>query len=120
MGGGVHGESVDVVVYFDFWHVGAGWPLSTKGVEKQEYQYLMMVVDHLSSFIWVEEAATCTVKVVARTLLRWCSAIGVPRVWMSDTANISRIALFGWRRCPWGGGTVFRGQTRRGPMVQLR
>ena len=35
----------------------------------------------------MEEAATCTVEVAARTLLRWCSVIGVRRVWVSDRAK---------------------------------
>ncbi|CAM9414539.1 unnamed protein product [Ascophyllum nodosum] len=35
----------------------------------------------------VEEAATCTAEVAARTLLRWCSVIGVPRVWVSNAAK---------------------------------
>ena len=34
-----------------------------------------------------EETATCTAKVAARMLLRWCSVIGVPNVWVSDTGN---------------------------------
>ena len=34
-----------------------------------------------------EEAAICTAEVAARTLLRWCSVIGVPRVWVSNAAK---------------------------------
>ena len=71
MGKIVHGESVGEVVRFDFLHVGAGGPLGTKGVGKQGYQYLLVIVDDLGSFVWREEAATCTAEVAARTLLLW-------------------------------------------------
>ena len=48
----------------------------------------MVIVDDLSSFLRMEKTATCTTKkVVARTLLWCCSVIGVPRVWVSDTAK---------------------------------
>ena len=83
----VNGESVGEVVYFDFLHIGVGRPLGTKGARKQGHQYLMVIVDNLSSFVWMEEAATCTAEVAARGLLRWCSVIGVPRVWVTDTAK---------------------------------
>ena len=87
MGEVVQGGSVSEVVHFDFLHVGAGEPLGTKRIGKQRYQYLMVIGDDLSSFVWIEEAATCTVEVAARTLLRWCSMTGVPRVRVSDTAK---------------------------------
>ena len=80
MGEVVHGESVGEVVHFNFLHVGAGGSLGTKGVGKQGYQYLMVIVDNLSSFVWMEEAATCTAEVAVRTLLRWRSVTWVPRV----------------------------------------
>ena len=47
----------------------------------------MVIVDDLSSFFWMEQTATCTTKVAARTLLWWCSVIEVPRVWVNDTAK---------------------------------
>ena len=80
MGEVVRVESVGEVVHFDFLQVGACWPLGTKGIGKQGYQYLMVLVDGLSSFAWMKEDATCTAEVAARTLLRWCAVIGVPRV----------------------------------------
>ena len=47
----------------------------------------MVIVDNLNSFIWMEEAATCTVELAAKTLLWWCSVIGVPREWVGDTTK---------------------------------
>ena len=68
-------------------HVGAGGPLGTKGIGEQGYQHLTVIMDNLSSFVEMEEAATCTAEVPVRTLLRWCPVIGIPRVWVSDTAK---------------------------------
>ena len=39
-----------------------------------------MIVDDLTSFVWMQEVATCTAEVVVRTLLRWCLVIGVPDI----------------------------------------
>ena len=50
----VVGESVGDVAHFDFLHVGAGGALGDKGVRKKGYQYLMVIVDILSSFVWME------------------------------------------------------------------
>ena len=87
MGEVVHGESIGEAVHFSFLYLGAGGLLGTESVEKQGYQYLMVIMDDLGSFVWIEEATTCTAEVAARTLLRWCSVIKVSRVWVSDTAN---------------------------------
>ena len=58
MGGVVHGESVGKVLHFDFLHVGASGSLGTEDVGNQGYQYLAVIVDDLSNFVWMEEAAT--------------------------------------------------------------
>ena len=79
MGEVVHGKSVGEGVHLDFLDVGVGGPLGTKGVGKDIYQYLMVIVDDMSSFVKMEKAAICPAEVVVRTLLRWCSMIGVPR-----------------------------------------
>ena len=53
----------------------------------------MMIVDDLSSFLWMEQTETCIAKVAARKLLRWCSMIGISRVWVSDTAMHFKISV---------------------------
>lgn len=41
--------------------------------------------------VWLEPAPACTAAVAVETLLRWCAGahatMGVPRVWVSDTAR---------------------------------
>ena len=65
----VHGKTVGKEIHFNILHVGAGGRLSTKGVWKQGYQYLMVTVDDLCSFVWMKDTATCTAEVAVRTLL---------------------------------------------------
>ena len=35
----------------------------------------------------MESTEACTAKVAAKHLLNWCKTMGVPRVWVSDTAT---------------------------------
>lgn len=41
----------------------------------------------MSDYTWLESAAACTVAATPATLLRYCAAMGVPRVWMADTTR---------------------------------
>ena len=43
-------------------------------------------MDDLLNFVSSEPAEACTVEVTAKHLLNWCKTMGVPRVWVSDTA----------------------------------
>ena len=61
--------------------------MGTRGVGKQGYQYPVVIVDDLRNFVRVEEAATYMAEVAARAVLRWCSVIGVPHVWVRDMAK---------------------------------
>ena len=94
MGEVVYGESVGEVVHFDFLHFGAGGPLGTKGVGNHGYHDVVVIVNGLSSFVRMEETAPCKAEVTARTLLRWCLVVGVPRVWVSDTAKLFKNRAF--------------------------
>ena len=44
-------------------------------------------MDDLSNFVSLEPAEVCTVEVTVKHLLNLCKTMGVPRVWMSDTAT---------------------------------
>ena len=50
-------------------------------------QFPDMIMDDLSNFVSVETGEACTAKVTAKHLLNWCKTMGVPRVWVSDTAT---------------------------------
>ena len=44
-------------------------------------------MDDLSNFVSLEPAEACTTDVTAKHLLNWCKTMGVPRMWVSDTAT---------------------------------
>ena len=44
-------------------------------------------MDDLSIFVSLEPAEACIAEVTAKHLLNWCKTVGVPRVWVSDTAT---------------------------------
>ena len=50
-------------------------------------RYILVIMDDLSNFVSVEPAEACTAEVTAKHLLNWCKTMGVPRVWVSDTAT---------------------------------
>ena len=45
-----------------------------------------MIMDDFSNLVSLEPAEACTADVTAKHLLNWCKTMGVPRVWVSDTA----------------------------------
>ena len=47
----------------------------------------MVIMDDLSNFVSLEPAEAFTAEVTAKYLLNWCKTMGVPRVWVSDTAT---------------------------------
>ena len=54
---------------------------------KRMVRYILVIMDDLSNFVSLEPAEACTVEVTAKYLLNWCKTMGVPRVWVSDTAT---------------------------------
>ena len=50
------------------------------------YEYMLVLVEDISGFAWLEPARSCTADMTARTLIKWCALMGAPRVWVSDGA----------------------------------
>ena len=48
---------------------------------------ILVIMDDLSNFVSLEPAEACPAEVTAKHLLNWCKTMGVPRVWVSDTAT---------------------------------
>ena len=44
-------------------------------------------MDDLSNFVGLEPTEACAAEDTATYLLQWCKTLGVPRVWVSDTAS---------------------------------
>ena len=118
----VHGRRAGEVLHFDYLHVGKSGPLGPEGLDEPEgYVYLLIMMDDLSNFTWMEPTGACTATLTAKHLLNWCKTLGVPDVWVSDTAshfknktmNALETALGVNRRftianSPWSNGTCER------------
>ena len=88
LGETVHGTMPGEVVHFDYLYVGESGPLASQGLsEEGGYRYILVLMDDLSNFVRLEPVAVCTAEFTATSLLDWCSTLGVPRVWVSDTAT---------------------------------
>ena len=41
----------------------------------------------MSNWVWLEPTGACTARLTAQHLLTWCKVLGVPDVFVSDTAS---------------------------------
>ncbi|CAN0145198.1 unnamed protein product [Hapterophycus canaliculatus] len=78
-------------------------------------------MDDLSNYVSLEPVEVCTAETTAASLLTWCKTLGVPRVWVSDTATYFKNAIltrlrealrvdhqFAVAFSPWSNGTCER------------
>ncbi|CAM9685520.1 unnamed protein product, partial [Sphacelaria rigidula] len=91
----VHGTTPNEVVHFDFLHVGESGPLASQGLsEDAGFRYILVIMDDLRNFVALEPVAVCTTaESIATSLLNRCKTLGVPRVWVSDTAKHFKNAI---------------------------
>ena len=88
LGETVHGTRPGEVVHFDYLHVGASGPLGDDGLDEDGgYRYVLVMMDDMSNWVRLEPTEACTARLTAQHLLTWCKIIGVPGVWVSDTAS---------------------------------
>ena len=75
----------------------------------------------ISNFVLMKPVEVCTAEATAASLLTWCKTLGVPRVWVSDTATHFKNAIltrlrealgvdhqFAVAYSPWSNGTCER------------
>ena len=115
-------DSGGEVVHFDYLYVGESGPLGDDGLDEDGgYRYILVMLDDMSNWVWLEPTGACTARLTAEHLLTWCKTIGVPDVWVSDTAshfkNHMMAALekslgidrkFSIANSPWSNGTCER------------
>ena len=69
-------------VHFGYIYVGASGPLGNDGLDEDGgYIYILVMMDDMSNWVWLEPTAACTTRLTTQHLLAWCKAIGVPEVW---------------------------------------
>ena len=69
-------------------HLGDSSSLGKDGLyEGDGFIYRLVMMNHFSNSVGLEPTESCTAASTAKHLLRWCTTLGVPEVWMSDTAS---------------------------------
>ena len=80
------------------------------------------MMDDLSNFTCLEPTKPCTAASTAKHPPRWCKILGVPEVWVGDTASHFKNGViktfkgalrvehrFAMTNLPWSNGTLVRG-----------
>ena len=94
LGETVHGTAPNEVVHFDYLYVGESGPQASQGLsEDGGFRYILVIMDDLSNSVSMDPVEVCTAEAIAESLLTWCKTLGVPRVWVSDTATHFKNAI---------------------------
>ena len=121
LGNLVHGTDVGDVLHFDYLSLRESDAIDTSGSVDEGYKHVLVLMDDVSRFVWLEGAVPCSMNVAARSVLKWCALFGVPKAFTSDdgrhfTGQVmpmvsSRLGLvrhFGVANVSWSHGTVER------------
>ena len=117
----VHGTDVGDVLHFDYLSLGESDAIDVGGLVEGGYKHVLVLMDDVSRFVWLEAAASCSMEVAARAVLRWCASFGVPKAFTSDggthftgetmkmvSARLGVVHHFGVVNASWTHGTVER------------
>ena len=73
--------------------MGESGPQASQGLsEDGGFRYILVIMDDLINFVLMEPVEVCTAEATADSLT-WCKTLGVPRVWVSDTATHFKNAI---------------------------
>ena len=80
----VHGTELGDVLHFDYFSLGESDAIDIGGLIDRGYKHVLVLMDDVSRFVWLEEAVSCSMEVAARSVLKWCASLGVPKAFTSD------------------------------------
>jgi transposase InsO family protein len=111
LGTQLHATKPNEILHFDFLYIG----LSRDG----KYQYLLLLKDDLSGYLWLVPCRTADAAATVDALMRWFAVFGVVLLWISDRGShfknevVQRVQnelkakhLFTTANCPWSNGTI--------------
>jgi hypothetical protein len=75
----LHATKPNEILHFDFLYIG----LSGDG----KHQYLLLLKDDLSGYLWLVPCRTTDAAATVDTLMRWFAAFGVMLLWISDRGS---------------------------------
>ena len=63
LGETVHGTRPGEVVHIDYLYVGESGPLGQDGLDEDEgFKYILVMLDDMSNWVWLEPAGACTAR----------------------------------------------------------
>jgi Integrase core domain/Integrase zinc binding domain len=111
LGTQLHATKPNEILHFDFLYTG----LSRDG----KYQYLLLLKDDLSGYLWLVPCRTADAAATADALMRWFAVFGVVLLWISDRGShfqkeevrrarkeLEAKHHFTTANCPWSNGTI--------------
>ena len=84
LGDVVHGTAVSDVLHFDYLILEESDATDTGGLVDRDYKHVLVLMDDVSRFVWLEEAVSCSMEVAARSVLKWFASFGVPNAFTSN------------------------------------
>ena len=109
-------------MHVDYLYVGESGPMGRDGLDEDEgFKYILVMLDDMSNWVWLEPAGACNARSTAQHLMAWCKTLGAPEVLVSDTASHFKNHLmaeleksmgiarkFAVANSPWSNGTCER------------
>ena len=72
------------VLHFDYLSLGESDVINTGGLVDGGYKHVLVLMDDVSRFVWLEGAVSCSMEVAARSMLKWFASFGVTKAFTSD------------------------------------
>ena len=106
------------MLHFDYLRLGESDAIDLGGLVDGGYKHVLVLMDDVSRFVWLEEAVSCSMEVAARSVLKWCASFGVPEAFTSDGGTHFTGQVMQMVSSRWGWFTIlawrmFRGRTGR-------
>ena len=73
-----HADKPNEVVHFDFIYMGAS---------SEEYKYILVIKDNLSSYFWLVGCASADAETAAEALSKWITVFTAMDMWVSDQGS---------------------------------
>ena len=112
----VHCTEVGDVLHIDYLSLGEGDTIDTGGLVDKDCKYVLVLMDDVSRFVWLEKIVSCSMEVAACSVLKWCASFGVPKGFASDggtpftmqmvSSRLGVVHHLGVANVSWSHGTV--------------
>jgi len=78
MGHALHSDRPNEIIHFDYLYMGPS---------DQGMQYVLIIKDDASAFVWLEPCTATDAESTVEVLLRWFASFGVVQTWISDRGS---------------------------------